>query len=404
LSRRILVLTAVTAILIVMSLSGPSQSWAQEGIPIGTVPLFPPASGAKSDIDEVVNDSLVQLNLASIELSKDVEANGIGGRSAIRSGLHLTLSDKTPQKIHLPVQLFGETVLATLTDRSSGIIFVWDELASTGKLTIPFGDETGQGSALITTGQMVASGNSVSAEVYSVLIAVGDFDLDNETQIGGSADILFAGGTVPETLLVGLTPLSTTEVASYWGESYEDSRELVLVDVLASAAIEAGFIGRFDGVPTLNLKTTNSWRSSGSTHEVHVLGITNSDVSRLLTEGDYLSSSEGERDIYSFTGFSEISRFAIVLVKQKLQQPVVDSRPTAEPMLTAEPTPSAEPTLKSPTQMPTISTVITPVNEPPKADEKSGIGSGTIAWLLTLALLIVGGAGFGVQRMRRNLG
>ena len=292
----------------------PSKGWAQDNIPIGTVPLFPPVASSGGDEGEV-NESLVQFNLSMIEISRDVHAEGVGGRLAVRSGLFVTVSDQIPQSIQLPVQMFGESVLGSFDDPETGVTFSAIEGTEEGLLEIPFGNDLASGLASITTGEMVAEGTSVSAEVLSVRISVGAFDLENESQVGGSASVEFAGQIVPEVFLIGVLSQSTAEIASLWEESGELTDGLVLVDILASTIIDAGFIGQFDGIPSLEITTSNSWRTSDTENEVRVFGITTPGNAVLLGGEDYISSSEDGLDAFLFSDISELSRAAIVLVK-----------------------------------------------------------------------------------------
>jgi hypothetical protein len=376
LSKRILVSTAVTAALIVMVLSNSSRGWAQDRVPIGTVPLFPPASKGDIDTGAAAVQSLVQLNLGKIEISKNVNATGLEGRLAVRTALHLTLSDSLPQEIHLPVQIFGENILGSLTDLESGITFRWDNTTETGELTIPFGDELIQGIALIRTGQMTAQGNTVAAEVHSVRLSVGEFPLGNETQVGGVASIDFQGMLVPEVFLVGLEPLQTAEVATIWNQSDAAHDDLVLVDILASTSIEAGFIGRFDGDPVLKIRTDNSWRSSAEDQVVQVLGEKFSGKSTILSEQSYSLLSEDQSDVFMFDNFSDVSRIAIVLTEPR-DVPVGD--PTVS---TLDPSPEI------PTAVLTSGISITPTVEAVRAEPDEA--SGWLIWFIGGGVLITG--------------
>jgi hypothetical protein len=298
----------------------PSKGWAQDNVPIGTIPLFPPVAGSEAKKNDIDDEVLVRFDLNKIEISRNVHAEGVGGRLAVRSGLFITVSDEDPQTIQLPVQLFGETVLRSFEDPDTGVVFSQNADPDEGLIEIPIGNELALGLVSITTGQMLADGASVSAEVRSVRISVGPFDLESDSQVGGSAVIEFAGRLVPEVFLVGLFSQSTADVVSLWGEYGEKTGDLILVDVLASTMIEAGFIGQFDGIPSLEVMTSNSWRTANAENEVRVLGITKSGTPVLLGEGDYFLSSEDGMDVFSFSDVSDLSRSAIVLVKQDLAQ------------------------------------------------------------------------------------
>ncbi len=388
--RRTLISTLVTAVLIVMALSSSSRGWAQDRVPIGTVPLFPPVSRENPESAGAINESLVQMNLGAIELSRNVKATGLGGRLAVRTGLYITVTDSSPQRIHLPVQLFGESVLGSLTDDESGISFTWDDALDRGELTIPFGNELVQGSALISTGQMTADGDTVAAEVRSIRISVGEFSLGNETQVGGAAEIHFVGKLVPEVFLVSLEPFSTAEVASIWSKSDAVHDDLELADVLASTSIEAGFIGQFDGDPTLDIRTNGSWRSSNDQHEVRVLASTALGESFVLSEQNYSLTSEGQWDVFSFKDFSEISRIAIVLVEPGRDQIVEPTVAIAESETLVE-----RPTVIS---MSTTTTTVDPTSPSvePDSPETGGVSS-WLAWVLGGGVLL---AGVGVYLLR----
>lgn len=375
-AKRSVAVGAITAILTIMVLSNSSPGWSQDRVPIGTVPLFPPTSGTNNVGNETLNDSLVQFDLGEIELSRNVKATGIEGRLAVRSGLHITVTDSSPQMIHIPVQLFGDSVLGSLSDTESDVYFDWDDESQTGELSISFASESVQGLATITTGQMLSQPNSVAAEVISVRFTVGEYDLGTDTQIGGSADIEFVGSLVPDVFLVGLRPISTAEVASIWSMSRVDHDGLALIDVLASVSIEAGFIGQFDGDPQLNIQTDASWRSSVAGTKMYVLGLTITGETVILVEHDYSIASSDEMDVFSFAEFSDLSSMAIVLADPENRQPI-------------EPTPATlEPVAKSPTisasVVPLSSVVSDPVTSTPEPEPSDKRGSSR--WMIWVAI------------------
>lgn len=339
---RVIVTTVVTAAMLTIVHANPYSGWAQDGIPIGTVPIFPPVFDPNPEDDDSIDDSLVQFNLEQIELSADVEAFGVEGRLAVRSGLHLVVSGDSPQSVTVPVQLFGETVLGSLEDKVSGLNYKWDG-ASTGELRIPFGNDRVKGVALVSTGKMQADGSGVTAEIRSVTTTVGEFDLGNDSQFGGEGEITFIGKLLPEVLLVGLKSVSTGEVASYWQKLNEGQMELTLTDVLASTSIEAGFIGSFDGMPTLRVTVRDSWKSISDDVEVQVIAVMGSGNVDIIGENSYGVSNVDDSDTFSFVNISNISRIAIVLVSSNLAE-VVDPLNTVvisgDSLATPEPTPT----------------------------------------------------------------
>lgn len=389
---RFAVAGSASLVLVMLTLVQSPSSWAQDGVPIGTVPLFPPSRADSAEGDLSDEDRLLQFNLNQIEISGEALATGVEGRLAVRSGQHIQLDDQQPQRVSLPVQLFGENELGIFDDPVSGVSYQWNSDLETGELHIPFSNDRGEGVTRITTGRMIQSDSFVSAEVKSVEITVRGFSLSNETQVGAIGGIKFSGMLVPEVFLIALDPVPTTEVASIWQEIGQISNEYSLEDVLGSTSIEAGFLGSFDGVPTLEISTSSSWKNLPANREIAVVGETESGTPILMDPTTYRVASEGSEDIYRFENFSGFLKIAVLLV-----EPVPPA--TATPVeAEGRSTPVVGATQDSSEGVEEGESTVTPDSSSPTT------GSGGLAHNLVWVVLIGGLAGASVLLYRRFWG
>jgi hypothetical protein len=162
--------------------------------------------------------------------------------------------------------------------------------------------------------------------------------LGNESQFGGVANILFTGTLMPEVFLVGISLRSTRELANSWGQIVGIGNDIVLVDVMFSADLEAGFIGLFDGNAALTVRTSNSWRSVKPVPEARMLVAGGQLPLKLLEPGDYSVSVDGDMDVYELDLVTGLSGFALVIVAKKVTQ--IDEGHVDQPTPTSTPTPA----------------------------------------------------------------
>jgi hypothetical protein len=210
--------------------------------------------------------------------------------------------------------------------------------------------------------------------------------MSSDTQIGGSAVIEFTGGLVPEVFLTGLSTQSTTSVVDMFEIAGAATDDYALADVLVTAVIDAGYIGRFDGIPVMRIDIANAWRASQSVAKLMIIGQT-SDGRVLAFDGaKHLLKSERDYDSFVFDEISEWSRVAIVLVSEKLAEPTATSVPATVLSSTTPDPASIEPT---------ISAVGSGV------DPDGGNGSSKIL-LIGLGVLLIGTIFAGTVMIRRR--